>query len=84
MIRLIASIIIGILLAVLVNILVLPFYNNVVQRILLSLPQDPNHPYHSSYQLWTNFANFLIGNYFWVAMILLGGVFVLYYSVRGD
>ncbi|MEM4275144.1 MAG: hypothetical protein QXT65_04585 [Candidatus Nitrosocaldaceae archaeon] len=84
MIRLIATLIIGILLIILVNILTLPFYNNVIQRLLLQLPSDSSNPYANTFTLWKNFANFIIGNYFWIAMLLVAGAFLLYYSVRGD
>ena len=78
MLRLIATIAVGIILVLLTSIIFLPIANIFITNLLSTLPDT------GSYLLFKNFVNFVINNYLLLVLILFAGVFVFYISVRGD
>ena len=78
MLRLIATIAVGIILVLLTSIIFLPIANIFITNLLNTLPDT------GSYLLFKNFVNFIINNYLLLVLILFAGVFVFYISVRGD
>ena len=78
MLRLIATIAVGIILVLLTSIIFLPIANIFITNLLSTLPDT------GSYLLFKNFVNFIINNYLLLVLVLFAGIFVFYISVRGD
>jgi hypothetical protein len=78
MLRLIATIAVGIILVLLTSIIFLPIANIFITNLLNTLPDT------GSYLLFKNFVNFVINNYLLLVLVLFAGIFVFYISVRGD
>ena len=78
MLRLIATIAVGIILVLLTSIIFLPIANIFITNLLNTLPDA------GSYLLFKNFVNFIINNYLLLVLVLFAGIFVFYISVRGD
>jgi hypothetical protein len=78
MLRLIATIAVGVILVLLTSIIFLPIANIFITNLLNTLPDT------GSYLLFKNFVNFVINNYLLLVLVLFAGIFVFYISVRGD
>jgi len=78
MLRLIATIAVGVILVLLTSIIFLPIANIFITNLLSTLPDT------GSYLLFKNFVNFVINNYLLLVLVLFAGIFVFYISVRGD